>query len=143
MLRRNLPMFLAVGGSLVVHGLFIGGTTRVRLAPTLPTAEREERVTVVVLGPSKQRGEEAPPKPQDSPPDAAPEKKSSREREPDPSEPGSKKPQEELPPKPKPPEVERFPDLIGDMAGKGIGTHDAEGDQPLKAREADADQPFL
>src|SRR5213075_709089 len=64
----------------------------------------------------------------------------------DPADPKNEPPPKPEPPpkvKPKPPEVEQFPDLVGDMRGKGIGTHDAAGDQPLKAREADADQPFL
>jgi len=47
------------------------------------------------------------------------------------------------PPQPLPPEVEKFPDRIGLFDGTGIGSHKADGAQPMKARTADNDQPFL
>ena len=98
-------------------------------------------MAVVVLGPNRLSDDSGRPEPQIPPPEAARDKEKAPDTPPKPD--SDKDKPEDQPPKPKPPKVDRFPDLIGDMKGKGIGTHDAEGDQPLKAREADADQPFL
>lgn len=68
------------------------------------------------------------------------------DEEPQPSEPVAPPPVEPLPPPETPPpkpEVEKFPDKIGIFEGTGIGTHRAEGDKPMKAQNADSDQPFL
>ena len=48
------------------------------------------------------------------------------------------------PPKEMPkPDVEKFPDKVGVFDGTGIGSHKADGDKPMKAENADSDQPFL
>ena len=150
--RRNLPALLAVCGSLAVHGVFLQQSHHHTVEDLgwdlrLPPAGHERRVTVVLGTPTVRPDAPQPPAVREEPP-AAPKRPDAAEPKSAASDesPPKPKPPEPAPPpapKPKPLEVEKFPDRIGEATGTGIGTHDAKGDTPLVAREADNDQAAL
>src|SRR5688572_19240366 len=117
MFRRNLPMLVAVGGSLLLHGLLIRETrlhTVRDIGWDLEVPPREQPVTVVFAEGAAEAVAE-PPRPNDATPPPEPEPKA---EEPAPQVPEpEKKPEQPEALKPKPPDVKRFPDQIGEATG--------------------------
>ncbi|MDB5295985.1 MAG: Gram-negative bacterial TonB protein C-terminal [Phycisphaerales bacterium] len=133
---RHVPIFaFAFAASLVVHAGLYTGTRQLHVGAAdggEPATPRERVATVALLSPSAVRDDSAALL-RDLPKDLAPP-----EPEAFPPEP----PPKVEPPPPKP-DVEKFPDRIGKPDGEGIGTHAAQGEQTLKAPQADNDQPYL
>src|SRR5437868_794872 len=96
MYRRNLPMLVAVCGSLVVHGLFFRETTRVTLntAGWLPDVRREERVAVVVIDPADASKDAADTSRPDRTPDGSNRQASDEPTAPDQAPPQPEKPED-------------------------------------------------
>jgi TonB family protein len=127
--RRNLPIFIALCGSLALHWLWFRGAQhyQVKLAAIAGAQDREPQETTIQLSLLD------PPTPK--PPEPKPQKPADK--------PEPNKPKETAKPiPPKKPQI-KFPDEMGERSGKGIGSNKAEGLEPLKALEAEEDQAFL
>ena len=124
---------MALGGSLLLHLVTMGGARTLGTGPGYPAwadrkhhARKEQSVTISLVDPEKASKSPKQEKPRT---EKKPEKKPGLAATPPPAPPPAK------------PRIQ-FPEM-GDKAGTGIGSNQSDGPEPLKAREADEDQALL
>jgi TonB family protein len=134
MIRRHWTIFIALLFSAAGHALLLDRTRHLYLHATL-TARREETITLAFVG-DKQTATQR--RENDS---ASAQSLASLVKALPP--PLAAITQLLDPAPPRPPEVEKFPNEMGDASGKGFASNAANGKELLHAREGDEDQGFL
>ena len=135
--HRHLPILIALCGSVALHLLWFRSAAHVQVhAYAIPAAPGPAEVTISLRDLKEDepfKKEEATQKTPD-PKNADAEKPRKTEKP---------KPPPSVKPKPKEEDPPRFPNMIGENTGTGIGSNASKGPEPLKAREDDQDQASL